>query len=174
MILNVIQVSRAETSELLTYFEDLELSRVAKDVAEAFRSAAEVDGRSVRVEVPGELPIRRDETHIRRVLQDLIRNALCHTPPGTHVIVRLSARMGERVRLSVVDDGPGIPKSVQASLFGPFGTATLRKAGVRVDTGLGLLSGRVMARAISADLEVESDSQRGTTFSLVLPRRRPD
>jgi signal transduction histidine kinase len=77
------------------------------------------------------------------------------------------------VRLSVVDDGPGIPSDLQAQLFEPFGAAALRKAGVQVDTGLGLPSCRVMARAIKAELAVHSDGKHGATFSLVLSRRSP-
>lgn len=135
MIMNVLQVSRAETSELQTYLENLDLSKVTRDVADSFRSFAELDGRSVHVETPRELTLRTDETLVRRILQNLLRNALRHTPRGTQVIVRLAAEQGEKIRISVIDDGPGIPKDVQAVLFEPFGASSLRKAGVRVRFG---------------------------------------
>lgn len=94
------------------------------------------------------------------------------TPPpkGTKVSVRLAAEGGSAVRLSVADDGPGIPIEVQPHLFEPFGASTLRKAGIHVDTGLGLPSCRVMAKAIGADLQVQSDGRRGAVFSVLLPR----
>jgi signal transduction histidine kinase len=169
MILNVLQVSRAETNELQVHLEDLDLARLSHEVAEAFQSAAELDARSVVVDVPGEVTLRTDGTLVRRILQNLIRNALRHTPRGTKVVVRISPEAGNKIRLSVIDDGPGIPKEVQADLFEPYSASALRKAGVRVDVGLGLPSCKVMATALSAELRVESDKGRGTAFSLLLP-----
>jgi signal transduction histidine kinase len=170
MIMNVLQVSRAETGELETFLEDLDLSRISRDVVEAFRTAAELEGRSLVFETPGELKLRSDEALLRRILQNLIRNALRHTPKGTPVVVRLETESPERVRLSVIDSGPGIPVEAQARLFEPFGASSLRQAGLHVDTGLGLPSCRVMARAIGAEIQVESDGRKGTIFSLILPR----
>jgi signal transduction histidine kinase len=170
MIMNVLQVSRAETGELETFLEDLDLSRISREVVEAFRTAAELEGRSLVVETPGEVKLRSDQTLLRRILQNLIRNALRHTPKGTQVVVRLEFDSPEWVRLSVIDDGPGIPADAQARLFEPFGASSLRKAGLQVDTGLGLPSCRIMARAIGAEIQLKSDGRRGTTFSLILPR----
>jgi signal transduction histidine kinase len=73
----------------------------------------------------------------------------------------------------VEDDGPGIPPEIRARLFEPFGAAALRSAGVRVDTGLGLPSCKVSARAIGADLGVESDGTRGSVFSVLFPVEPP-
>ena len=171
MIMNVLQVSRAETGELQAYLENINLALISREVVDAFRTAAEVEERSILLEGPQEIAIRSDETLIRRILQNLIRNAIRHTPKGTSVTVRLSEESSEKIRLSVIDDGPGIPTEVQGKLFEPFGASALRKAGVRVDTGLGLPSCHVMAKAISAELLVESDGLRGSSFSLVIPRR---
>jgi len=174
MIMNVLQVSRAETGELQAYIENLDLSHIAREVAGAFQTAARLEGQSILVEVPERTAIRSDQTLLRRILQNLIRNALRHTPQGTHVAVRIEPGGPERLRLSVADDGPGIPKDVQPTLFEPFGAVALRKSGIRVDTGLGLPSCRVMARAIAAELHVESDGSHGSIFSLLIPERMPE
>jgi signal transduction histidine kinase len=169
MIMNVLQVSRAETGELPAYVEEVDLGLVAREVADSFRRSAEIDGRRIGVEGPAALKVRTDQTLVRRILQNLVRNALRHTPRGTSVRVRLD-RSGEgRARLSVVDDGPGIPVEVQPLLFEPFGAAALRNAGVRVDTGLGLPSCRVAARAIQARLTVQSDGKKGSVFAVEFP-----
>jgi signal transduction histidine kinase len=169
MIMNVLQVSRAETGELPTYLEEVDLGLVAREVADSFRRSAELDGRRIGVEGPDALKVRTDQTLVRRILQNFVRNALRHTPHGTSVLVRLD-RSGEgRARLSVVDDGPGIPVDVQSRLFEPFGAAALREAGVRVDTGLGLPSCRVAARAIQARLTVQSDGKKGSVFAVEFP-----
>ena len=173
MIMNVLQVSRAETNELQTYIEELNLSRLSREVAGTFRNAANLEGRSVVIETPKEIILRTDQSLVRRILQNLLRNAIRHTPKGTNVVVQLSEEQDDRVRLSVADNGPGIPTDIQGQLFEPFGASALRKAGIHVDSGLGLPSCRVMARAIGAELEVKSDGQHGATFSLVLSRKSP-
>jgi len=169
MIMNVLQVSRAETGELQTYFENLDLSAIAAEVVDSFRIAAKVEERSITLEAPPRTPFRSDQTLLRRILQNLIRNALRHTPKGTRVIVRVSPEGSERLTLSVADDGPGIPREIQQNLFEPFGASALRKSGIHVDTGLGLPSCKVMSDAISGELRVDSDGRQGTTFSLILP-----
>ena len=165
MIMNVLQVSRAESGALQTYVENLDLAVLARGVAEEFRRTAEREGRAIEVEAPAALPLRTDQTLVRRILANLVRNALRHTPKGTRVLVRVDAPG----RVSVIDDGPGIPKEVQAKLFEPFGAAALRGSGLRVDTGLGLPSCHVLAKALGATLGVESDGARGSAFTLRLP-----
>ncbi len=162
MIFNVLEVSRAEAGLLEALPEDVDLSALAREGVEAFRRAAELEGRTLRFEGPESLAHRSDPALLRRVLQNLIRNAIRHTPRGTSVVVRIA----EGPSLSVEDDGPGIPTEVQPKIFEPFGSAALRQAGRRVDTGLGLPSCAAIARALGARLRVESDGRRGTTFTL--------
>lgn len=169
MILNVLQVSRAETGDLQTYIETLDISELTREVASSFQAMADLEGRSISVEAAPRTPLRSDQTLLRRILDNLLRNALRHTPRGTKVVIRVARDDGGRVRVSIMDDGPGIPKEVQGRLFEPFGAAALRNAGVRVDTGLGLPSCKIMARALGADLEVQSDGVKGSVFSIVFP-----
>ena len=169
MIMNVLQVSRAEAGVLPTYFENLDLAQIAKEVADSFRRTAELGGRRIELDLPTTLPVRTDQTLVRRILQNLIRNALRHTPTGTRVTLSTQG-----TTVSVRDDGPGIPPDLQSKLFEPFGAAALRDANIRVDTGLGLPSCRVMAQAIGAELGVESDGRKGTCFTLALPERPPE
>ena len=166
MIFNVLEVSRAESGHLKAVAEDADLAALAREGVDAFQRAAAQDGRRLALEGPGAVPLRTDPRLVRRVLENLIRNALRHTPSGTAVVVRV----GADGRLSVSDDGPGIPAEAQARLFEPGGAAALRQAGRRVDTGLGLPSCAALARALGAELQVRSDGRRGTTFTLALPR----
>ncbi len=71
--------------------------------------------------------------------------------------------------VSVIDQGSGIPPAVQPLLFERFGSATLRLAGLHVDSGLGLPFCKIAAQALGAGLSVESDGRRGTAFTLTFP-----
>jgi signal transduction histidine kinase len=169
MILNVLQVSRVEEGKLVTYVEDVDLARVASESVVAFKLAAEVDGRTVEAEVPPSAPIRTDQSLVRRILYNLIKNGLRHTPKGTRVVVRVERSAAGGARLTVCDDGPGIAPAAQPLLFDRFGAPALRQAGLRVDSGLGLAFCRAAAEAVGASIRVESDGRSGTAFIIDFP-----
>lgn len=170
MIHNVLEISRAEVGKLKVFIEEMDASSLSKEAADAFRRQAEQQGRRIRVEVPPSAPVRTDQGLVSRILQNLLRNALRHTPAGTDVVIQVDATDLSTTTVSVKDSGPGIPVHVQALLFEPFGAAALRSAGVRVDTGLGLASCRIAARALGGDIVVQSDGQNGSTFTLSIPK----
>jgi signal transduction histidine kinase len=163
MIMNVLSVSRAEAGRLETYLEDVDLSAVARETLAAFELVASRDGRVLRIEADVPVPARTDQTLVRRMVANLVRNALRHTPPGTEVLVRADRTAG-KARLSVIDTGPGIPPDVQPLLFERFGAPVLRERGLRVDSGLGLAFCKSAADALGVALRVQSDGRKGTTF----------
>jgi len=167
MIANVLQVSRAQVGKVEVYLENLDLAALTREVAESMRRGLE---KTIAVEGPPSVPIRTDQSLVRRILQNLLRNAVRHTLPGTSVSVRIGASDSSYIQLSVCDGGPGIPLEIQALLFEPFGAAALRARGARVDTGLGLASCKVAAGALGGTISVESDGKSGSVFTLSLPR----
>jgi signal transduction histidine kinase len=169
MIQNVLHISRAESGRLEAHMEDVDLAAVISGVAQSTRRQFEQAGRKLTLDLPASCILRTDEYLVRRIAENLLRNTLRHTPEGTPVIVRLAGTASLAVRLSVVDQGPGIPRELQPLLFDPFGAPELRKAGLRVDTGLGLAFCRAASSALGAGLEVESDGRSGTAIHLVLP-----
>jgi C4-dicarboxylate-specific signal transduction histidine kinase len=88
------------------------------------------------------------------------------------ILVYVDSAHAGRARVRVIDNEPGIRMEVQSQLFEPFGATRLRKAGMRVDVGLGLASCKVEAQALEAELPVESDGKRGTTFALLFAAPR--
>ncbi len=167
MVMNVLQVSRAEAGRLEIYTEDVDLTVIARSTLAMFEGVAKRDGRTLRVEAPATVPTRTDQALLRRMAANLVRNALRHTPAGTSVVIRAESGAGGAI-LSVIDDGPGIPPELHPLLFQPFGAPTLREHGLRVDSGLGLAFCKSAADAVGATLIVESDGKRGTRFSIVL------
>jgi two-component system sensor histidine kinase PilS (NtrC family) len=92
-----------------------------------------------------------DRDHLHQVLWNLLRNAVRHAraEPGG---VRIAARaFGDKVELSITDNGPGVPESMQGQLFEPFFTTDSK------GTGLGLYLARELAAANGAQLEYVND-----------------
>lgn len=165
LILNVLQLSRAEEGKLELYYENVDLCQVAQGAMDAFTLVARQGGRGLALDVGKEpVMVRTDQSLLRRVLYNLIRNAIRHTPKGTEIEVRVAA--GPPQSVSVHDDGPGIPPEVQARIFEPFAKGSGRGVGWGTDSGLGLSFCRMAAQALDMDLRVESGAGKGATFVL--------
>jgi signal transduction histidine kinase len=99
---------------------------------------------------------------LKQAILNLLTNAVQALPEGGTVTVR-SWSTGDRVRISVADDGTGIPADVLPRIFDPY--FTTREQG----TGLGLPTVRRILLEHGGDVSVESRAGRGTTFTLTLP-----
>jgi signal transduction histidine kinase len=172
MIHNVLVVSRADEGRLAAEIEHVDLAEVARLGVAAFSTAAAVEEHPLRAEAPEPARVPADLDLTRRILENLLRNALRHTPRGTSIVVRARPLGPERGELSVADDGPGIPPEVPPHLFERYGGAELRRRGIRVDPGLGLAFCRAAAEVMGAGISVESDGRRGTEFRLRFPAIR--
>jgi signal transduction histidine kinase len=108
-----------------------------------------------------------DRHRLVRVLSNLLGNALAYSPPQSKVTVTVAAR-GERMLVSVHNEGVPIEPGMLRSLFEPFerGPGAPGKPG---GLGLGLFIARQIARAHEGDITVESSERAGTTFTLELP-----
>jgi len=115
-----------------------------------------IDGTDVLVELEG------NQSALTAALTNLISNAFEAAP---QVVVTLKAQVrGNRVEISVHDNGPGIALEIQSRIFDPF--FSTRPAG----TGLGLAVVKTVAEAHGGELELESTPEHGTTIGLELPR----
>lgn len=109
-----------------------------------------------------------DEELVRRLISNLLDNAVRHTPPRGVVQVRLTHESGRYV-LSVTDAGEGIAPEIQPHIFERFFRGDAARTSSDGSAGLGLALARWVARAHGGDLQLVRSSQDGTTFTAVLP-----
>ncbi|MBM7820186.1 two-component system OmpR family sensor kinase [Cellulosimicrobium cellulans] len=124
-----------------------------------------------------DLEVLGDEASLRQVLANLVANARTHTPPGTHVAVRLTTDRDDVV-LTVADDGPGIPAALRPTLFRRFTRGDDARNRTGGSTGLGLAIADAIVTAHGGTITVSSSTPddpgpTGTTFTVTLPRDRP-
>ena len=101
------------------------------------------------------------------VLANLLANARTHTPAGTRVVTRVRPE-GQLVRLSVADDGPGIPEALQPAVFERFTRGDHARNRANGSTGLGLSIVAAVGQAHGGRVEVSSRPGE-TVFSVQLP-----
>jgi signal transduction histidine kinase len=163
---DVLDTSRIEAGTFSYSFDDVDLGRLVDDAVEAAALAQQEV--SVVASVRGKLPaIRGDRARLRQVLGNLIDNAVKYSPEGGEVRISAAPTNGA-VRISVRDDGPGIPRDQQVRIFEKFGRVDVPGAS-KPGTGLGLFIARSIAEAHGGSLDVTSGVEPGATFTLTLP-----
>lgn len=168
LIGDVLDTSRIEAGTFSYRFEDVDLGRLVAEAVDA-ATLAQQDVRVVASIVPSPPTIRGDRERLRQVLANLIDNAVKYSPEGGTVRVTVAAENGE-ARISVADEGPGIPADQQHRIFEKFGRADV-PGGSKPGTGLGLFIARSIAEAHGGTIAVRSRPEAGATFTLTLPAR---
>ncbi|RJR17903.1 MAG: sensor histidine kinase [Desulfobacteraceae bacterium] len=109
-----------------------------------------------------------DSVKIEQVLNNLISNAIEHSPPDSGVEIRLSIKQ-ECAVVSVADTGPGIAPAERDRLFAPFTKGTARKSPGVKSTGLGLAISKKIVEAHGGRIWIEEDNEKGAVFAFSLP-----
>ena len=149
--------------------EPVDLTLLAIDASSDARAASR-DHRWL-LELPDEpVHVLGDEHRLRQVLANLLSNAAKHTPPGTAVTTAIAQGQDPgTVRLSVTDNGPGIPENLQPALFERFVRGDSARSNGGASTGLGLAIVQAVTTAHGGTVGVTSEPGR-TTFMITLPR----
>ena len=119
---------------------------------------------------PG-LHVLGDEERVRQILLNLVGNAIKFTPEGGWILLTCE-KDGNWADICVRDNGPGIPREKQQTIFDPFIQVDRRLSNPREGVGLGLAISRDLARAMGGELSVTSVPGEGSTFTLRLPVAR--
>jgi signal transduction histidine kinase len=107
--------------------------------------------------------------HLTRVVQNLVQNAIRHTPADGTVVVRADRGNGS-LRLTVEDSGDGIPAEAIDHVFEPFWRGEPSRSGA--GAGLGLTVASRIVEALGGKIQVESEPERGARFAVLLPESR--
>jgi signal transduction histidine kinase len=155
--------SRTEGDRMPLRPEPTDLEQLLLDVRSSLGTRAAAAGVTVRVE-PHLVTAVVDPVRIRQAVENLVSNALAHTPRGGLVLVRASAAVeGECVCVAVQDTGPGFDAGLLPRLFEPFITGTGHGA------GLGLAIVRAVAEAHGGTAVAENPPGGGARVTICLP-----
>lgn len=167
LITSLREIARLDSGRLQPQFESFPIQALLDTLGREFAVIAQRSGLCLRV-MPCSLWVRSDRHLLRRVIQNLLSNALRYTPEGT--VLLGCRRRGEQLCIQVLDTGPGIAEQDRQRIFEEFERAG---AAAHRDTegglGLGLSIVRRISRLLGHELELRSVPGRGSGFSLAVP-----
>jgi two-component system heavy metal sensor histidine kinase CusS len=169
MIENTLFLARADNAQLALRGDTLDVRAELEHIREYFEMLAEDKGIRLGLDDVHDIHVHADPVLLRRAVNNLVSNAIAHTPPGG--VVGLGAsRDGEWVTVSVRNSGDGIAPEHVGRVFERYYRADAAR-GAGSSVGLGLSIVRAIMRLHGGTAEVESRPGEHTVFSLRFPLR---
>ncbi len=168
MINDLSTLSRAESGKLKLGIEQINISSLVREVVDGYVSQAVEKGLKINVSIDPKLELLQSSPlYVTEILQNLITNALKYTDRGQIQVSATTASQG--AKLVVTDSGIGISKVDQARVFDKFFRSNDSRIRKVHGSGLGLYVTSKLARLINAELDLESELNHGSKFTVYLP-----
>jgi len=165
IITNLLEMSRIQSGRLVLETEEVDLNLLVADLAEDFKETHPSHLISIEGQISGTVP--GDESQLSQVMQNLISNAIKYSPDAREIKILLS-EVSNFAKISVTDYGLGISVDDQKQIFDRF----FRVSNVQKHfpgMGIGLYISEQIIRQHGGSLWVDSEPEKGATFSLTLP-----
>jgi two-component system sensor histidine kinase GlrK len=177
LVATLLDLSRLRSGSPLRFENGVSIDSLIEVAAAAeLRDRSQADVR-IDIQQSEEVPtIHADPVLVERAIANLLRNAIVVSPKGAAVTVgRSVVKRGDEdfLRLTVSDQGPGVPEPIRETIFNAFVTSAVPKSPKGIGIGLGLAFAREVAVAHGGDLELDGSAASGATFHLFLPLRAP-
>lgn len=168
LVADLIDLSRLEGSQRPDVVEPVNVAGLAAEAVESLRTTAENRQIEVSVDVPSGLTVQGVRDQLLAALRNLLSNAIAYSPSETAVRLRADQHQG-LVRISVTDQGIGIPPEELDRVFERFYRIDRARSRDTGGTGLGLAIVKHVAQNHSGDVVVRSREGQGSTFTLRMP-----
>jgi signal transduction histidine kinase len=169
LIDDLMDVSRIVTGQIRLNLQPVVLSEIVTLAIDAARPAADRNHTRLRATIPPDVRIRGDATRMQQIIANLLANALKFTHAGGRISVTLK-RCGSEARLSVHDDGIGIPADTLPRIFDRFAQIDCSATGSDAGLGLGLAIVKDLVERHGGRISAGSQGPGlGATFTIMLP-----
>jgi len=168
MINDLATLSRAERGKLNVEIEPINTVELLKDLEQNYTPDAKAKNIKLVVHTDPELQLlQSSKLYVREILQNFITNAIKYTEKGK-VIIEAHAKP-DGVLFEVTDSGIGISKADKEKIFEKFFRSEDFRTRKNSGTGLGLYVTQKLAKLINAEIKMESELNKGSTFSVYVP-----
>jgi two-component system phosphate regulon sensor histidine kinase PhoR len=167
---DLLSVSSMELGSLSLNKTVTDLGRMLNEVVVKVRPQIDEKGQTFETKFPEKLPEPElDKDKIAAVLVNLLGNAVKYTPEGGRVALRVNVT-DHQIEMSIEDTGVGIAEDELPKVFDKFFRSQDPRVQQETGTGLGLALAQEVVRLHGGQITVESELNKGSTFSVILPR----
>ncbi len=171
LISDLLYLSRLDSGENILKIEEINISELVRFVCEKMRIHAKKKNQKLLCSAEENVVIEADRDRLEQVLINLINNAVVYVQEGGQIEVGLE-KDEENVKITVKDNGPGIPEEDLPRIFERFYRVDKARSRSLGGSGLGLSIAEEIVKAHGGKILVESKEGAGTTFTVVLPLKR--
>lgn len=170
IVSDMLAVSEIEAGSMTLVRGEVKLDRLMAEIEQDHLHQAVKKGVDLKVELPSKLPtLIGDREKLAQALHNLVGNAVKYTPEGGTIRVIVTELDAGGVSFAVTDTGMGISREDQPRLFNRFVRANDPRVAAITGTGLGLALSKEIARLHGGDVTLESELDKGSTFTLIVP-----
>ncbi len=170
MITDILEAAMGSTSELKIDLQKIQISQICQNVINDYSLVSSLDAKqqTLTADIPTDLPlVYADAERVRQVLSNLIDNAIKYTPLGGEINVAVLHRTGQKVEVTVTDNGVGIPAELSERIFEDRFRVAPNDA--QEGYGIGLAVCRRIIRAHYGQIWVDVAGKQGSCFHFTLP-----
>ena len=169
LINDILDIEKIEANKMDFTLQPFELMHLVSQAVESIRIYAGQNGANIVVSdgMPGAV-VLVDEDRFTQVLTNLLSNAAKFSPQNGTIRVSTQAS-NDGVRLSVSDEGPGIPEAFSKQIFEKFSQADASDSRQKAGTGLGLSITKAIVNKLGGEITFETQQGKGATFYVDLP-----
>jgi PAS domain S-box-containing protein len=168
MINDLATLSRAERGKLIVDVETFSVLELIKTLANTYGHDAQAKHLAIKTDLPAKLPsLHSSQLYVREILQNFMTNSIKYTEKGSVTIGAHKKEGG--ILFYVSDTGIGISKGDQEKLFDKFFRSEDYRTRKTNGTGLGLYVTMKLSRLLHAEIDVKSQLNHGSTFSIFIP-----
>lgn len=174
LIEDLLTISALESGRVVMNLQDVDLCEAVGRVCGDLAPKAKAKGTALQNEIPPGQQCYADGDRLQQVLSNLVENAIKYGRNEGLVRIRLGSLFSGKIEVQVIDDGPGIPKALQARVFERFFRADKARSRETGGTGLGLAITKHIVQAHGGEVGVTSEPGHGTTFTFTIPAQKPN
>jgi two-component system phosphate regulon sensor histidine kinase PhoR len=169
LVEDVLSLARLESPAAELDLSEINLPEFLQEILHDWEKRLEAKQLKPHLELEQDLPkLEADENRLQEVIYNLLDNAVKYSPPGSSISLQAATR-GDRMRISVADQGIGIRESDLPRIFERFYRADKARSRELGGTGLGLSIVKHIAQLHGGTAEAQSEPGKGTTISVLLP-----
>lgn len=174
LIVQLLELAKLDAGQVVPLPEPFQLTELVQDIVQKFSLTASAREVSLRADCEEVLPlVTGDISLIETVIDNLIDNAIQHSPPGGTVVLSATPGTPGHVRLEVENGGPGIAPEDRGRIFDRFFRGDRSRSGGQANAGLGLAIVKSILDLHGAEITVHSVPGSGACFRFELPLHEP-